>query len=120
MKLPIRGFWRGLVEELRYKSSNIDQVDTVWRWLGLVALFIVIYMSVYYDQEFWLWLSQVTSYEYTPAPPRKVMWHKLTFGWLCGLGIVVMTFNYGVHVVRRIRDRIEENKNARLKVESGS
>ena len=117
MKLPFAGFWRGLIEELRFESSNIDQVDTIWRWLGLMVFFIAVYLSIYHYEEFWIWISQVTSYEYTPTLPRKVMWHKLTFGWLCGLGIFVMTFNYGVHVVRRIRARIEENKKARYEAQ---
>ena len=39
MKLPFAGFWRGLIEELRFESSNIDQVDTIWRWLGLMVFF---------------------------------------------------------------------------------
>ena len=78
-------------------------IDTLRRWIGVVAFCAGIYFLIYFYEDFWLWLSEVTSYSYVPTSAGKVKLHRFAFGALCIFGVTSATFQYAIHLTRRIR-----------------
>lgn len=120
----IKGFWRGLVEELLMKSSYGEKlvIDTFFRWLLGVSIFLGFYFWIYnFDArgvETDKWLHEVFGWKLSDEPSvAKVAWHRLAAGMLSGATIAAMTLGYVVHLYRRVKARIDTSKASLVKAE---
>lgn len=78
-------------------------IDTFRRWAGTIIFCVCFYSIIYYLEDFWLWMSRVSSYTYVPTSPGKIRWHRLTFGFMAFVIAASATIQYIVHLTRRIR-----------------
>ena len=91
----IKGFIKGLIEEVFMKSKTSDDsdVDTFFRWF-IATIFIVGFYLLIYNMH----------YE-TPVP-AKIAWHRLAAGTLASVGLFCVTALYLRHLYNRIKARI--------------
>lgn len=104
MQLPshIASFVR---TEVSLKSSYGAQtnIDTFRRWIATIIFCVTFYTFIYFFEDFWIWLSRLTSYNYVPTSPGKNQWHRITFGVMCTIVVVSGTLQYLIHMSRRFR-----------------
>ncbi len=74
----IKGFFKGLVEEIFMKSKTSDHadVDNFFRWLIASCFFIGGYLLIY-------------NMHYETPNPAKIAWHRLSLGTMAGGGFFV-------------------------------
>jgi hypothetical protein len=68
------------------------------------------YSLIYFFEDFWIWLSQVSSYTYVSTSPGKIQWHRITFGVMCSIVMASGTLQYLLHFSRRFRAFCESRR----------
>jgi hypothetical protein len=113
----IKGFFKGLKEEIFMKTQYPDKnvTDTFFWWLFSVFFLVLVYFFIYYIDEkqpaIEEWFHQNFGWGYSdPTPPAKIAWHRLTAGILCGASIFFCTMTYLHHLYFRIKERIAKSK----------
>ena len=113
----LKGFWRGLVDEIFMKSNYGKQMgtDTFFRWVVCVIVFVGFYFWVYnFDArgvETDKWFHEAFGWKLSDVPsPAKVSWHRIAAGGLAAVTISAATGEYLICLFRRIKARIAASK----------
>jgi hypothetical protein len=99
---------RFLLDELTMNSKHGVQLgnDTFVCWVCSLTFCAAIYLIVYYDEDFGIWISTFTPHVHVPTPPAKVAWHRLTFGTACAIGALAASLEFLMTLYARIKARL--------------